>query len=117
MEKSLEQLIEFRTKIKDSIYNKLIDLHKTHNNGELNWSDDGDIIIDTNDYELKDIKINVEVFNSYTDDILSEELSILQYIITIDNDLIFLLEKDEMDCDWTDITTDDLVKICDVLFS
>ena len=106
-------LSDFRTALKEQICKTLTDIYLHLNDGLLpNWEDDEEIYVEADEIGLH-LKIEVEVSNAYDDSRYKEEWVISAYVVTLDENLFFQCDDNELD--WNDISTDDLVGILDKL--
>jgi hypothetical protein len=104
------ELNDFRFRVKEQICNILTDKFKELNDGLLpDWSNDEEIYIEGDEIGLH-LKVNVEVSNTYDENRCFEEWVISSYIVTLDYNLFFNCDDNELD--WKEISTDDLVGIC-----
>lgn len=108
-----KQLNLFRSSIKEQICHTITDIYKKQNNGVLPFFSEGEeVCIDSTDIK-KHIKINVEVNNTFDSETIFEQWLIQSYIVTLDFNLYFICEDNEIE--WNELTTDDLVGICEQL--
>jgi hypothetical protein len=108
------ELNEFRNKIKENICNVVVDIYKQQNNNELpNWEEDEEIVVDANQLPNKSILLEVYCPNGE----VYEKQLINEYIVTLDYNLYVHCGNDELENEihWSDINTDDLVSLLDVL--
>ena len=110
-----KKLDNFRCEVKEVICQILTDIYKKHNNGLLpNWENDEEIVVE--DSELgRTMRIGV-IMGSYNEDYHSiEKWAINEYRVTLDYNLVFWCGENNDEFDWTSLTTDELVMICDYL--
>ena len=108
-----KQLNHFRSSIKEQICHTITDIYKKQNNGILpNFSEWGEVCIDSTDIK-KHIKINVEVNNTFDSETIFEQWVIQSYVVTLNFNLYFICEDKEIE--WKELSTDDLVGICEQL--
>lgn len=106
-------LSDFRTSVKEEICKTLTDIYLHLNDGLLpNWEDDEEIYVEDDEIGLH-LKTEVEVSNTYDDSRYKEEWVISAYVVTLDENLFFQCDDNELD--WNDIGTDDLVGILNKL--
>ena len=103
-----KKLNEVRALIKNAICEILIKQYKKGNNGELpNWEDEEEIVVDANEFK-REMRIGIEVYNTYNEDTTIEKQTINEFIVTLDENLFF---ETEDTYEWTEITTDELMEI------
>lgn len=113
MEQITKQLNDIRGMIKESICNALTDIYRHFNNGNLpNYEEEEEVLVKGSKIKTH-ITINVNVHNTYTEDVLIEKWCIDDYIVTLDYNLMFVCNDDEIE--WTEISTDDLFYIAKTL--
>lgn len=106
-------LSDFRTALKEQICKTLTDIYLHLNDGLLpNWEDDEEIYVEADEIGLH-LKTEVEVSNTYDDSRYKEEWVISAYVVTLDENLFFQCDDNELD--WNDIGTDDLAGILNKL--
>lgn len=103
-----KKLNEVRILIKNAICEILIKQYKKGNNGELpNWEDEEEVVVDANEFK-REIRIGIEVYNTYNEDTTIEKQTINEFIVSLDENLFFVTEDTY---EWTEITTDELMEI------
>jgi hypothetical protein len=108
------RLNEFRNDVKNSITGCLVAIYLKHNGSLPDWSNDEEFVID--DDELgRSIRISMEVSNTYSEDTLVEKWVINQFRVTCDNNLFFECEGCTNEVEWTEVSTDELVGILEIL--
>ena len=110
-----KKLDNFRCEVKEKICQILTDIYKKHNNGLLpNWENDEEIVVE--DSELgRTMRIGVIMGSYNTDYHCIEKWAINEYRVTLDYNLVFWCGENNDEFDWTRLTTDELVMICDYL--
>ena len=99
---------EVRTLIKNAICEILIEQYKKGNNGILpNWEDEEEIIIDANEFK-REMRIGIEVYNTYDENRTIEHQTINEFIVSLDENLFF---ETEDTYEWTEVSTDELMEI------
>ena len=100
---------EFKEQICKTLTNIFVDL----NDGLLpNWEDEEEVYVEADEIGLH-LTVEVEVSNTYDDSRYKEDWSISAYVVTLDENLFFHCEDNELE--WTEISTDELVGILDRL--
>ena len=90
-------LTEFRASIKEQICKTLTDIYLHLNDGLLpNWEDDEEIYVEADEIGLY-LKTEVEVSNTYDDSRYKEEWTISAYVVTLDENLFFQCDDNELD--------------------
>lgn len=113
MEQITKQLNDIRGMIKECICNALTDIYRHFNNGNLpNYEEEEEVLVEGSKIKTH-LTINVNVHNTYTEDVLIEKWCIDDYIVTLDNNLMFVCNDNEIE--WTEISTDDLFYIAKTL--
>lgn len=112
----ITKLNQFKASVKEDIIKVIKDIYLKQNNGlHPNFEYDEEYILFLCDLK-REILINVECRN--TDDSTSiEKWCIYNYIVTLDDNLMFRCGDDEDEFDWTELSTDELVGICNFLQS
>lgn len=106
-------LSDFRASVKEEICKTLTDIYLHLNDGLFpNWENDEEIKVEADEIGLH-IKTEVEVDNTYDDSCYKEEWTISAYVVTLDENLFFQCDDNELV--WDEIGTDDLVNILDKL--
>lgn len=106
MEQIKEQIKEIRLNVKERICNALTGIYRHFNNGLLpNYEEEEEVFVEGSQINLH-LLVSVEVGNTYTEDIFTEKWSIDDYIVTLDNNLMFFCGSNELE--WTEISTDEL---------
>lgn len=104
------ELQKFRASIKDSICHILVECYKENNNGLLpNWENDEEIVIDGS--VINNLPIIIECSNTYDENTCLEKQMISECRVTLDYNLFFICGEFDDEIEWTDISTDELVKI------
>lgn len=102
-------LLGFRTHIKEQICKTLTNIFVDLNDGLLpNWEDEEEVYVEADEIGLH-LSVEVEVSNTYDDSRYKEEWGISAYVVTLDENLFFHCEDNELE--WTEISTDELVGI------
>jgi hypothetical protein len=113
MEQITKQLNDIRGMIKECICNTLTDIYRHFNNGNLpNYEEEEEVLVEGSKIKTH-LTINVNVHNTYTEDVLIEKWCIDDYIVTLDYNLMFVCNDNEIE--WTEISTDDLFYIAKTL--
>lgn len=94
------KLNNFRCEVKERICQLLTDIYREQHNGELpKWFDDEEIVVDDDDVEYPMI----------------EKWAINEYRVTLDYNLMFRCGEMNNEFEWTELTTDELVLIYDMI--
>lgn len=105
------KLNDFRYNVKEQICNMLTDIYKYQHNGQLpNWENDEDIVVEDNECH---INIMVMEGNTYDEDVCPVWYCIDKFIVTLDYNLILISKEDDMEFEWTELGTDELVRVED----
>lgn len=102
-----ERLNQFRQEIKNNICKLLVQLYVSKYHEMPNWEEE-EIVLNTNDVGCAKIYL-------YFDNYGIEEDSILEYRVTLDNNLFFVYGDNQEEIVWNEISTDDLVNIYEVI--
>lgn len=106
-------LSDFRTSVKEEICKTLTDIYLHLNDGLFpNWEDEEEVYVEADEIGLH-LSVEVEISNTYDDSCYKEDWSISVYVVTLDENLFFHCEDNELE--WTEISTDELVGILDKL--
>lgn len=110
-----KKLYNFRCEVKEVICQILTDIYKKHNNGLLpNWENDEEIVVE--DSELgRTMRIGVVMDSDEEQYPIIEKWAVNEYRVTLDYNLVFWCGENNDEFDWTSLTTDELVMICDYL--
>ena len=109
------QRTDFRASVKEQICKTLTEIFLKLNDDLLpNWEDEEDIYVECDEISKRRISISVEVGNTYDSTTCVEKWVITAFVVTLDSNL-YLQFEDDQECDWTDVSTDDLVAILDYL--
>ena len=109
--KAMEQSENFRTSIKEQICKMLVNIYLNLNDDIFpNWEEDEEIYVECDEISEQRLCINIEVGNTYDESTYVDKWYVTTFIVTLDN-YLYLQFEDSRECDWTDINTDDLVKI------
>lgn len=108
------KLNNFRCEVKERICQLLTDIYREQHNGELpKWFDDEEIVVDDSTF-TPTIRIGVVV----DDDVeypMIEKWAINEYRVTLDYNLMFRCGEMNNEFEWTELTTDELVLIYDMI--
>ena len=80
-----------------------------------NWEEDEEYIIEDNENDDCHISIMKIEKNTYDDDVIPVIFCIDRFIVTLDNNLYFYSNEDDIDFEWDEISTDDLCGIYEML--
>jgi hypothetical protein len=103
-----ERLNQFRQEIKNNICNLLVQLYVSKYHEMPNWEEEEEIVLNTNDVGCAKIYL-------YFDNYGIEEDSVLEYRVTLDNNLFFVSGNNCDEIEWSELSTDDLVNIYEVI--
>lgn len=104
MEQIKEQIKEIRLNVKERICNALTGIYRHFNKGLLpDYEDEQEVLVEGSQINLH-LLVSVEVGNTYTE--VTEKWCIDDYIVTLDNNLIFVSVNNKLE--WTEISTDEL---------
>lgn len=104
-----DKLNDFCYNVKEQICNMLTDIYKYQHNGQLpNWENDEDIVVEDNDCH---IRIVVMENNTYDEDTIFSWYCIDKFIVTLDYNLFLISTEDDMEFEWTELGTDELVRV------
>ena len=110
----LNDLSDFREKVKRQICDIATEIYKTDNDGLLpDWENDEEIVIEgcnANNY-----KISVNVGNTYDNSFTIERQEIEEIRVTLDSNLFFITGECANEICWNEVSTDELVDICHYL--
>lgn len=105
---------DFREKVKKQICDIATEIYKTDNDGLLpNWENDEEIVVDGSDAD--NYKISVNVGNTYDNSFTIERQEIKEIRVTLDSNLYFTTGECENEFCWNEVSTDELVDICNYL--
>lgn len=108
------KLNNFRCEVKERICQLLTDIYKEQNDGELpKWFDDEEIVVDDSTF-ARTIHIGV-VVDANVEYPMIEKWAINEYCVTLDYNLIFRCGEMNDEFEWTQLTTDELVFIYDMI--
>lgn len=106
-------LQQFRTSVKEEIVSLIKYIYLKENNGLTpNFSNDEEYILFCSDLKV-DIKINVDCLDLDDETISIEQLSIYNYVVSLDDELFFRCGEDEFN--WSELSTDEIVMIFNTL--
>lgn len=109
-----EELRNLKFNTKETICNILTDIYENDNDGLLpNWEEEEEIVVSTKD-TIGTFTIDVNIPNTYEEYDYLEKRAIKKLIVTLDYNL-YLLDENENDIDWQEITCEELVWICNKL--
>jgi hypothetical protein len=113
----VKELSDFRSNVKVSINNLIMDIYKSEHNGQMpDFDSDEEFVVDhSKDKDDLHVYITMDEGNTYDDRISPMAVCIDRFIVTLDYNLYLYSNEDDYDCDWTEISTDDLVKIWNLL--
>jgi hypothetical protein len=103
-----KQLNEFREKVKNEICRLLVQLYVNKYHEMPNWEEEAEIVVEAKD-------AGRSVIHIYCDNYGIEEDSILEYRVTLDNNLFFVYGDCQEEIVWNEISTDDLINIYEVI--
>lgn len=103
-----EKLNQFRQEIKNNICKLLVQLYVNKYHEMPNWEEEEEIVLNTNDAGCSKIYL-------YFDNYGIEEDSVLEYKVTLDNNLFFVSGNNCDEIEWSELSTDDLVNIYEVI--
>lgn len=103
-----EKLNQFRQEIKNNICKLLVQLYVNKYHEMPNWEEEEEIVLNTKDAGCAKIYL-------YFDNYGIEEDSILEYKVTLDNNLFFVSGNNCDEIEWSELSTDDLVNIYEVI--
>ena len=103
-----ERLNQFRQEIKNNICKLLVQLYVNKYHEMPNWEEEEEIALEAKDAGRSIIHI-------YCDNYGIEEDSILEYRVTLDNNLFFVYGDYKEEIVWNEISTDDLINIYEVI--
>ena len=110
----LDDWSNFRQNVKKQICDIATEIYKADNDGLLpNWEDDEEIVIcgsDVNNYKISVIVGNTD-YNTFT----TERQEIEKIRVTLDSNLFFTTGECANEINWRDVSTDELVDICNYL--
>jgi hypothetical protein len=113
--KATNQHNDFRASVKEQICKTLTEIFLKLNDDLFpNWEDEEDIYVECDEISKRRISISVEVGNTYDSTTCVEKWVITAFVVTLDSNL-YLQFEDDQECDWTEVSTDDLVGILDYL--
>lgn len=109
------KLHQFRASIKADITKVIRDIYLKQNNGlHPNFDDDEEYILTSSDIK-RVINVLVDVQHPSSCLTSTEQQQIYKYVVTLDNNLFFVCGVYEDERNWEELTTDELVTICDYL--
>lgn len=103
-----EKLNQFRQEVKNNICNLLVQLYINKYHEMPNWEEEEEIVLESKDAGCPLIHI-------YCDNYGIEEDSIIEYRVTLDNNLFFVCNENQEEFVWNEFLTDDLVNIYEVI--
>lgn len=103
-----ERLNQFRQEVKNNICKLLVQLYVNKYHEMPNWEEEEEIVLNTNDTGCAKIYL-------YFDNYGIEEDSVLEYKVTLDNNLFFVSGNNCDEIEWSELSTDDLVNIYEVI--
>lgn len=103
-----ERLNQFRQELKNNICKLLVQSYINKYHEMPNWEEEEEIVVDAKD-------AGHSIINICCDNYGIEQDSILEYRVTLDNNLFFVYGDCQEEIVWNEISTDDLVNIYEVI--
>ena len=103
-----------RKEIKDFIVFEMAQLYKALKI-KVNFAEDEDYRLNFGEKNLMPVKLIVYIDDSYENDAFLIQMDAKSIIMTLDDDIYLIAGDNEDEIHWTDIQTDDLVKIANAL--
>lgn len=110
------KLNDFRFVVKDEICAILVDIYKKQNNGLLpNWEEDEEIVVEDKVNDNCHLNIWLIEGNTFDDRFAPMYHCFDKFVVTLDYNLYLYSYEDDVEYEWTDIGTDDLIRVYEML--
>ena len=106
---------EYRNGLKNHICSMLSELYIRYNGQAPNYEEEEEVCVEVREITKRQLYINVEVCNIYNGSTHTEKQELVNMVATLDGNLFFRHGDYEQETEWTEISTDELASIRDIL--